>query len=29
MEDDKLIASVAGVVERVNKLVCVRALKAR
>ncbi|NWH97080.1 EXOS2 protein, partial [Tichodroma muraria] len=29
MEDDKLIASVAGVVERVNKLVCVRALKGR
>ncbi|XP_062361536.1 exosome complex component RRP4 isoform X2 [Cinclus cinclus] len=29
VEDDKLIASVAGVVERVNKLVCVRALKAR
>lgn len=29
VENDKLIASVAGVVERVNKLVCVRALKAR
>ncbi|NP_001085606.1 exosome component 2 S homeolog [Xenopus laevis] len=28
-EDDKLVASVAGVVERVNKLICVRALKAR
>uniref|UniRef100_A0A674HIM9 Exosome complex component RRP4 n=1 Tax=Taeniopygia guttata TaxID=59729 RepID=A0A674HIM9_TAEGU len=29
VEEDKLIASVAGVVERVNKLVCVRALKGR
>lgn len=29
MEEEKLIASVAGVVERVNKLVCVRALKGR
>ncbi|XP_018414037.1 PREDICTED: exosome complex component RRP4 isoform X1 [Nanorana parkeri] len=29
MEDDKLLASVAGVVERVNKLICVRALKTR
>lgn len=28
-EDDKLIASVAGVVERVNKLICVRPLKTR
>uniref|UniRef100_A0A2D4KYW7 Uncharacterized protein n=1 Tax=Micrurus paraensis TaxID=1970185 RepID=A0A2D4KYW7_9SAUR len=27
--DEKLIASVAGVVERVNKLVCVKALKTR
>ncbi|KAL7980867.1 hypothetical protein Chor_002021 [Crotalus horridus] len=27
--DEKLVASVAGVVERVNKLVCVKALKAR
>nr|XP_033816379.1 exosome complex component RRP4 [Geotrypetes seraphini] len=29
MEDEKLLASVAGIVERVNKLVCVRALKTR
>ncbi|XP_057257530.1 exosome complex component RRP4 [Pezoporus wallicus] len=29
VEDDKLIASVAGVVERVNKLICVRALNTR
>ncbi|XP_075440681.1 exosome complex component RRP4 [Ascaphus truei] len=29
MEDEKLLASVAGVVERVNKLICVRALKTR
>ncbi|XP_072286350.1 exosome complex component RRP4 [Pyxicephalus adspersus] len=29
MEDDKLLASVAGVVQRVNKLVCVQALKTR
>uniref|UniRef100_A0A8C4UG21 Exosome complex component RRP4 n=1 Tax=Falco tinnunculus TaxID=100819 RepID=A0A8C4UG21_FALTI len=29
VEEEKLIASVAGAVERVNKLVCVRALKAR
>ncbi|XP_053328808.1 exosome complex component RRP4 [Spea bombifrons] len=29
MEDDKLLASVAGAVERVNKLICVRALKTR
>ena len=29
MEDDTLYASVAGVVERVNKLVCVKPLKAR
>lgn len=29
VEDEKLIASVAGAVERVNKLVCVRALKTR
>ncbi|CAK8683506.1 unnamed protein product [Clavelina lepadiformis] len=28
-EDHKLYASVAGVVERINKLVCVRALKTR
>eukprot|EP00744_Colponema_vietnamica_P005096 GILI01007499.1.p1 GENE.GILI01007499.1~~GILI01007499.1.p1 ORF type:complete len:320 (-),score=69.57 GILI01007499.1:234-1151(-) len=28
-EDGKLIASVAGVVERVNKLICVRPLKTR
>ncbi|KAM3825754.1 LOW QUALITY PROTEIN: exosome complex component RRP4 [Vipera latastei] len=27
--DEKLVASVAGVVERVNKLVCVKALKTR
>ena len=27
--DDKLIASVAGVVERVNKLICVRPFKTR
>uniref|UniRef100_A0A803SVN2 Ribosomal RNA-processing protein 4 n=1 Tax=Anolis carolinensis TaxID=28377 RepID=A0A803SVN2_ANOCA len=27
--DEKLIASVAGLVERVNKLVCVKALKTR
>ncbi|XP_053551336.1 exosome complex component RRP4 [Bombina bombina] len=29
MEEEKLIASVAGVVERVNKLICVRAIKTR
>ncbi|XP_002731965.1 exosome complex component RRP4-like [Saccoglossus kowalevskii] len=29
MEDDKLHASVAGVVERVNKLICVQPLKTR
>ncbi|XP_074780020.1 exosome complex component RRP4 isoform X3 [Athene noctua] len=29
VEEEKLIASVAGAVERVNKLVCVRALKTR
>ncbi|XP_005990687.1 exosome complex component RRP4 isoform X1 [Latimeria chalumnae] len=29
MDDDKLVASVAGAVERVNKLICVRALKTR
>ncbi|ELT97658.1 hypothetical protein CAPTEDRAFT_115301 [Capitella teleta] len=29
MEDDKLHASVAGVVERVNKLICVRPIKTR
>ncbi|XP_069465370.1 exosome complex component RRP4 [Ambystoma mexicanum] len=29
MEDEKLLASVAGAVERVNKLLCVRALKTR
>ncbi|XP_070532137.1 exosome complex component RRP4-like [Ptychodera flava] len=29
MEDDKLHASVAGVVERVNKLICVLPLKSR
>uniref|UniRef100_A0A8C5PZE2 Exosome complex component RRP4 n=1 Tax=Leptobrachium leishanense TaxID=445787 RepID=A0A8C5PZE2_9ANUR len=29
LEDEKLLASVAGVVERVNKLICVRALKTR
>ncbi|XP_030063684.1 exosome complex component RRP4 [Microcaecilia unicolor] len=29
MEDEKLLASVAGTVERVNKLICVRALKTR
>ncbi|NWH70369.1 EXOS2 protein, partial [Piaya cayana] len=29
VEDEKLIASVAGTVERVNKLVCVKALKTR
>ncbi|KAK3088066.1 hypothetical protein FSP39_014208 [Pinctada imbricata] len=29
MEDDKLYASVAGVVERVNKLICVKPLKTR
>nr|CAB3244007.1 exosome complex component RRP4 [Phallusia mammillata] len=28
-EDNKLYASVAGVVERINKLVCVKALKTR
>ena len=28
-EGDTLIASVAGVVERVNRLICVRPLKAR
>nr|XP_002126379.1 exosome complex component RRP4 [Ciona intestinalis] len=27
--DDKLYSSVAGVVERINKLICVRALKSR
>ncbi|KAJ8300139.1 hypothetical protein KUTeg_021658 [Tegillarca granosa] len=29
MEDDQLKASVAGVVERVNKLICVKPLKTR
>ncbi|PKU35889.1 exosome complex component rrp4 [Limosa lapponica baueri] len=29
VEEEKLIASVAGAVERVNKLVCVKALKTR
>ncbi|KAM8934616.1 exosome complex component RRP4 [Pelodytes ibericus] len=29
MDDEKLLASVAGEVERVNKLICVRALKTR
>ncbi|XP_033732019.1 exosome complex component RRP4-like [Pecten maximus] len=29
MEDEKLHASVAGVVERVNKLICVKPLKTR
>ncbi|OWF54694.1 exosome complex component RRP4-like [Mizuhopecten yessoensis] len=29
MEDEKLYASVAGVVERVNKLICVKPLKTR
>ncbi|XP_028664379.1 exosome complex component RRP4 [Erpetoichthys calabaricus] len=29
MDDEKLVASVAGVVERVNKLICVRPLKTR
>ncbi|KAH0615408.1 hypothetical protein JD844_004605 [Phrynosoma platyrhinos] len=29
LADEKLMASVAGVVERVNKLVCVKALKTR
>ncbi|KAK3607221.1 hypothetical protein CHS0354_031718 [Potamilus streckersoni] len=29
MDDDKLLASVAGVVERVNKLICVKALRTR
>ncbi|XP_042334678.1 exosome complex component RRP4 [Sceloporus undulatus] len=29
LAEEKLIASVAGVVERVNKLVCVKALKTR
>ena len=29
MEEDKLIASVAGVVEKVNKLISVRPLKSR
>lgn len=29
MEDDRLHASVAGVVDRVNKLICVRPLKTR
>lgn len=29
MEEDKLVASVAGVVERVNKLISVRPLKSR
>ncbi|XP_043576493.1 exosome complex component RRP4 isoform X1 [Chiloscyllium plagiosum] len=29
MEDDKLIASVAGAVERVNKLICVKPLQTR
>ncbi|XP_062608711.1 exosome complex component RRP4-like [Saccostrea cucullata] len=28
-EDDRLLASVAGVVERVNKLICVKPLKTR
>lgn len=29
MGEEKLIASVAGSVERVNKLICVKALKTR
>ena len=29
VDGDKLIASVAGVVERVNKLICVRPFKTR
>ena len=29
MQDDKLHASVAGVVERVNKLICIKPLKTR
>ena len=29
MEEGKLFASVAGVVERVNKLICVKPLKTR
>lgn len=29
IDGDKLIASVAGVVERVNKLICVRPFKTR
>jgi exosome complex RNA-binding protein Rrp4 len=29
MEEEKLHASVAGVVERVNKLICVKPLKTR
>nr|XP_048679350.1 exosome complex component RRP4 [Caretta caretta] len=29
MGDEKLVASVAGAVERVNKLICVKALKTR
>ncbi|XP_048469642.1 exosome complex component RRP4-like isoform X1 [Rhincodon typus] len=29
MEDEKLIASVAGAVERVNKLICVKPLQTR
>lgn len=29
VDEEKLIASVAGAVERVNKLVCVKALKTR
>ena len=28
-EEDRLLASVAGVVERVNKLICVKPLKTR
>ena len=29
VEGEKLIASVAGIVERVNKLICVRPFKTR
>ncbi len=29
MENDKLVATLSGVVERVNKLISVRPLKAR
>lgn len=29
MGEEKLVASVAGAVERVNKLICVKALKTR